>query len=247
MPIELAYIIILYFAIGAIAIVFINSRKKCSENKERWIKYIFYLLIVLITVYCIIHGRFRYLAIAISAMGLIEITTIVPDKKTKWAQIFATAIYLFIGAGFYGFSKWSNANVLLFVYTIVFTFDGFSQIFGQILNGKKMLPTISPQKTIAGAAGGFATAMITTFFVKDWLGIEARLAALQGVIIIAAALAGDVLASLYKRKMGIKDYSKLIPGHGGVLDRFDSFMMAGASYFFFNWILTSFVRYFIFK
>lgn len=233
MPTLLLYIITLYFTIGAIAIIFINRRNKSPENKERWIKYLFYLLVVYVTLFTIIQQWFQWLTVVIIVIGLAEIINAQKKSKKKNTiiSVIALILYILIAVGFYFFAGIENSHQVLFVYTIVFCFDGFAQISGQLFGGRKMLPSVSPQKTMSGALGGFIAALVTAFLIKDWTSLNTVPALLLAAYIAVAALSGDVLASLYKRKTGIKDYSKIIPGHGGILDRYDSFMMAGACYF----------------
>ncbi len=115
----------------------------------------------------------------------------------------------------------------ILVWTIVFSAFGtdiFAYFTGYALGKHKLCPKISPKKTIEGSIGGILGSMLLCglfgWFVSGGVYFMHTLAigALGGVI----SQAGDLTASVFKRKMGIKDYGNLIPGHGGVLDRFDS-------------------------
>ena len=110
-------------------------------------------------------------------------------------------------------------------------FDAFSQIAGQLFGKTKLVPKISPAKTVEGAIGGFIVCIITALAVRDMLSLNSTMTLVMGVVTAISALAGDLLASWFKRKMNLKDYSRLLPGQGGVLDRFDSFIAAGFVYF----------------
>ena len=94
---------------------------------------------------------------------------------------------------------------------------------GYFLGKHKMAPNLSPKKTIEGAVGGLAGSSLLGWlfgfiFMKDMAGVCLVLGLVGGM----AGMAGDLTASAFKRKMGIKDYGTLIPGHGGIMDRFDS-------------------------
>lgn len=115
----------------------------------------------------------------------------------------------------------------ILVWTIVFSAFGtdiFAYFTGYALGKHKLCPKISPKKTIEGSIGGILGSMLLCglfgWFAAGGVYFVHTLAigALGGVI----SQAGDLTASVFKRKMGIKDYGNLIPGHGGVLDRFDS-------------------------
>ncbi|NLJ70449.1 MAG: phosphatidate cytidylyltransferase [Clostridiaceae bacterium] len=113
---------------------------------------------------------------------------------------------------------------------------------GMLWGKKKLAPLISPNKTLVGFYGGIVGTIIMyilllVFLVPNLLGIEYNLATLIFVTVIAVIIAiltqiGDLLASAIKRICGIKDFSNLMPGHGGIMDRFDS------TYFTFISILT---------
>ncbi len=116
------------------------------------------------------------------------------------------------------------ANRTLLVFAVIATFDGMCQVTGQWLGRRKLAPTLSPNKTVEGFLGGLVSASAAAAWLAPlWAG-EPLVMALAAVPMAIVALGGDLSASWIKRKAGIKDYSGLIPGHGGVLDRFDGFL-----------------------
>ena len=101
--------------------------------------------------------------------------------------------------------------------------DIFAYFVGSFFGRHKLCPKISPKKTIEGAVGGIAGSVIfCTAFGYLIFGESIFHFIMLGLLGSIAAQAGDLTASIFKRKMGIKDYGHLIPGHGGILDRFDS-------------------------
>jgi phosphatidate cytidylyltransferase len=101
------------------------------------------------------------------------------------------------------------------------------------LGKKKLAPVISPKKTIEGAVGGVVAAIAMAFILRHFFMPElAPIHTLAvGSIAAVAGIVGDLCESLLKRSTGIKDSSNLIPGHGGVLDRFDGVMFAAPAIF----------------
>ncbi|MFW6226605.1 MAG: phosphatidate cytidylyltransferase, partial [Bacteroidota bacterium] len=117
---------------------------------------------------------------------------------------------------------------VLFTFLITAVFDSFSQITGQLAGKKRILPEISPGKTWEGTAGGAAVAMASGLLLTSLIGIQNWQTMLVTVGIILFAFVGDAITSLYKRTYHVKDFTNILPGHGGFLDRFDSFIPAGA-------------------
>ena len=121
--------------------------------------------------------------------------------------------------------------VVLVPFTIAFLSDAGAYFVGIRYGRHKLAPVVSPNKTIEGALGGLVTAMagmlIYALILDLGMGfdVEYALAILYGAAGSAAGVFGDLCFSVIKRQTGIKDYGNLIPGHGGVLDRFDSMMM----------------------
>lgn len=143
-------------------------------------------------------------------------------------------------------------NVALFFIALVFVAawitDGGGYIFGRLFGKHKMSPEISPKKTVEGAVGGIVSTVIfcvlLLFIYNRYLlanGVHATYnylsVTLLGLVCSVVSIIGDLSASLIKRENGIKDFGKVLPGHGGVLDRFDSLifvapLILGWVYFF---------------
>ncbi len=122
-----------------------------------------------------------------------------------------------------------NPNMNLMIWLVFITAlgsDTFAYFTGYLFGKHKLCPNISPKKTIEGAIGGIVGSVIlSTIFIyfvvnPDWIIHGVILGALGAV----AGQMGDLVASMFKRRLEIKDYGSLIPGHGGVLDRIDSIL-----------------------
>ena len=117
--------------------------------------------------------------------------------------------------------------VVLVPFAIAFTNDAGAYFAGRYLGKHKLAPVISPSKTIEGVIGGLAASMIAMVIyalvlqIADFRVIYG-LALVYGLLGGAVGVFGDLCFSVIKRQTGIKDYGNVIPGHGGVLDRFDS-------------------------
>jgi len=122
---------------------------------------------------------------------------------------------------------------LLFIFANTWLADTFAYAFGRWLGTTKMVPNISPGKTWVGLAASFPGGIIAAFLARPFLA-DRQIGSLIILSLIATAFGqiGDLIESAIKRDCGVKDSSNIIPGHGGVLDRFDSFAIAlPAAYF----------------
>ena len=116
---------------------------------------------------------------------------------------------------------------------------------GRAVGGRKLIPAVSPAKTISGALGGLAATVVVAWLYVRFalrpvalLTMTAPATILFGVLISAAAQIGDLVESLLKREAKVKDSSQLIPGHGGLLDRLDSLLFVlPVAYLLFGWFL----------
>ncbi|MBU2936861.1 MULTISPECIES: phosphatidate cytidylyltransferase [Pacificibacter] len=138
-------------------------------------------------------------------------------------------------AGLWAVSFLTGPAGLIFVVSLVVATDSMGYFVGRTLGGKKFWPSVSPKKTWSGVLGGWVGAALIALIAVLFLRLDLR----EGLIIIGFAIIlsfasqlGDIAQSAIKRRMGVKDSSNIIPGHGGVLDRFDALLAVGAVLFF---------------
>jgi len=118
---------------------------------------------------------------------------------------------------------------ILFLFALVWATDIAGYFAGRAIGGPKLAPAISPNKTWSGAVGGTLGALIAGVAVAKLFGIENIVfVGFVALMLSAVAQAGDLFESGIKRRFGAKDAGKLIPGHGGVMDRLDGFLAAAA-------------------
>jgi phosphatidate cytidylyltransferase len=116
---------------------------------------------------------------------------------------------------------------ILFLFAIVWSTDIGGYFGGRALGGPRLMPAISPKKTWSGAIAGTVVAVAAAVAIAGWQqGSSPVLIALLAALLSAASQAGDLFESAFKRHFGAKDASGLIPGHGGVMDRLDGFIVA---------------------
>ena len=114
--------------------------------------------------------------------------------------------------------------IILYLIIINSVSDISAYLFGSILKGPKIVPNISPNKTISGSVFALVFSILASVYLQlsDYLLINVIL----GFLVSFFGQIGDVIESMYKRKQGVKDSGNLIPGHGGFLDRLDSLLLS---------------------
>lgn len=126
----------------------------------------------------------------------------------------------------------NGSYIYLLTFICSWTTDIFAYFTGRFLGKHKLIPAVSPKKTVEGAIGGIVFCVASTvlfgFIIVKFFNPQAiikanyLILAISGVLISIVSQVGDLIMSVIKRHYGIKDYGKVFPGHGGVLDRFDS-------------------------
>ena len=119
----------------------------------------------------------------------------------------------------------NGLNIFLYLVLLVSVMDIFAYIGGNIFGVKKIAPTISNGKTIEGTLIGLFFSILVSVLIKDLVDINFLYALILGFAIGLFSFFGDLLESFFKRRIGIKDSGKFIPGHGGFLDRFDGYIL----------------------
>lgn len=219
--------------------------------KDSGIKYLLSLPSVCILIYHIICLNSTTLAFnAIWVFGMLFILTLVfsiflKDGQTIWQQFLIGNIY--ITAPFLCFqwlpflSGTYQYTFILLVYGLVWSSDTFAYLSGRAFGNTLLAPSISPGKTLEGFLGGLLGTEIVALSVA-YLNPEMDLFFCAGaalVIGISGPL-GDLVESRFKRHAGVKDSGNIMPGHGGLLDRFDSILLAVPSFLIFYKLYSSF-------
>jgi len=127
---------------------------------------------------------------------------------------------------------------LFFLMLTIWAMDIIAYLFGKKFGKHKMAPNISPNKTWEGAVAGFVTCLIAAEIFSGFVFINGTHALVLGTIIGVVAQLSDLVESVIKRDAGAKDSSNVVPGHGGVLDRMDSFILtAPIIYYYIVWVI----------
>lgn len=129
------------------------------------------------------------------------------------------------------FSVWNSSPWwLMYLFLLVWGADSGAYFVGRKLGKKKLAPDVSPNKSVEGLYGGIFTAMIIVVVVEvvylDLTLAQHILFLILSVVTVFSSVLGDLFESMIKRRAGIKDSGRILPGHGGVLDRIDSLLAA---------------------
>ncbi|MCA0043848.1 phosphatidate cytidylyltransferase [Celeribacter litoreus] len=189
------------------------------------------------------HAAFRGLVLLAALIGLWELSNMLrlklrafgmTVKDWLWLLLY-TMIVIFGALGLLELSYHGGRAVLLYAIALVITSDSLGYLVGKAIGGPKFWPKVSPKKTWAGIVGGWVGVGALAALCHQWMPEDFLpfLPFVIGSVLLAfASQMGDMLESALKRRMGVKDSSHIIPGHGGVLDRFDALLAIGALYFF---------------
>ena len=148
----------------------------------------------------------------------------------KVSAVFTSFTYVTVSFTSLGILRYMNNGAYLFeiVFIGAWVSDSMAYFTGRLIGRHKLAPILSPKKTIEGSIGGIVftvAAFVLYGLIIEWispLNANLWLLAIMGGVLSAVSQIGDLWASLIKREHGIKDYSQMLPGHGGVMDRFDS-------------------------
>jgi phosphatidate cytidylyltransferase len=218
------------FAFDALAFWWASRHVTLAIRRARWIKFATYVVIVHGVLAATVAGpraTLGLLAVILGA-GLFELKGL-SRRLDSSVRVLSWLIFVLVAVGVLEFAFTAAPAFVAYLYLVVAVFDGFSQASGQIAGRIKLAPTISPGKTVEGFVIGGAITIACAFLLRPLAPLSIRAAAVVGVVTVVVGLAGDLAASWIKRRAGVKDYGTILPGHGGVLDRFDSFLAVAAA------------------
>lgn len=168
-------------------------------------------------------------AVAGGAAGLLSRQGLWPASGIAYAGLGALSLAMLRGQDDAGLAA------IIVLFAVVWTTDILAYVFGRAIGGPKLAPKISPGKTWSGAVGGAASGTAAGLAAGSLFGFAGGWVILGILALVLSVLSqlGDLFESFLKRKFAVKDSSRLIPGHGGVMDRVDG-LIAAALFF---WLL----------
>ncbi|MCY0975901.1 phosphatidate cytidylyltransferase [Chryseobacterium wangxinyae] len=211
---------------------------KFGDGYEKWI-----VLPIVLLIFYMFSKRFFYhdfyfnfrlseiLALALVVIAVVTLFKFTSELYFDSGKLIFTVIYVALPFSFaLGLPKFSSYDSsfsleVIFLFILIWSSDTFAYLVGKFFGKHKMAPKISPKKTWEGYAGGVVLTLVLSYFVEmyqpqlrgNWM--------IVGFLIAAFAPLGDLVESQLKRTFGAKDSGNIIPGHGGVLDRLDSFLI----------------------
>ena len=164
------------------------------------------------------------MALAVFSKGALKLATV--------AEVYLAVTYVVISFTALCLLRYITYGNLCFflVFVAAWGTDSGAYVAGTLFGKHKLIPEISPKKTVEGAIGGiFLSTLVFIIYgicIEHFTDVTANyvILVISGILLSVVAQIGDLIASLIKREHGIKDYGNLLPGHGGIMDRFDSIL-----------------------
>ena len=196
-----------------------------SRRRADWVKYTVFGIVLAISLSCarggLIPAAVLLLAISLGCAHEFALTL-----GRRWMAVpafacFAASLGHLLAPGPLPLFVSYSLTVLIVAGT-----DAFAQLVGRLAGKRKLCPRLSPGKTVEGLLGGFVGALVVVFLIGG-MGSHERFVrlAMLALLTAAAAVTGDLAFSAVKRATGIKDFSRALPGQGGILDRYDSLVL----------------------
>jgi phosphatidate cytidylyltransferase len=220
--------------LGFIGVAGLLEYYKIVLNKKlKIIQYMYALIgLILITFSLWSYEEINYLYLLVPIISLTSIVSLF-DKKREWKSVsllisglFYIALPLFLLHLSVTQNDEFQPYLALNLFILIWCSDTFAYLTGRAFGKRKLFEKISPNKTIEGFAGAIILTMAFSLLLSHWFDIPFQINLLIALISVVFGTLGDLVESQLKREYGLKDSGKLIPGHGGILDRFDALFIS---------------------
>ncbi|MDP3913153.1 MAG: phosphatidate cytidylyltransferase [Bacteroidota bacterium] len=218
---------------------FISLFKSSDVKPNKWFIYLISIL-SFVSSFLAVQGilEFKYFFLIFPAMLLVMAGELF-RKKEKPAENIAVSIfsilYIAIPLSLINFLVFPGQlyendyapKLLIAIFALIWTYDSGAYLFGVSMGKHRLFERISPKKSWEGAIGGTLTALVAAFAISIFIPeIQLIHWTAISILTVISSTFGDLTESMLKRYFGIKDSGSILPGHGGVLDRFDSLLFA---------------------
>ena len=219
---------------GIASYEFTNLTKK--GKKYLWFDYLSIIFVITFSLISVIYftniDYYKYIFIFILVILLFYSILFVSNKEFTKEEFGNNLLkFFYTSLGFIAFAYLRKTDIVLIIYlfSVSMLTDVFAYFFGIKFGKHRLAINISPKKSVEGAVAGLLIGSLLASVIAYYFNVfevSIYLVIILSLILSAISQIGDLIASKFKREAGIKDYSNLFPGHGGVLDRFDSSMFA---------------------
>ena len=211
---------------------------KFGKGYEKWV-----VFPVIMIIFYMFSKRYFYhdfyfnfrlneiLALSLIAIAVVTLFKYPNELYYDSGKLIFTVIYVALPFSFaLGLPKYSTFQNtfsldVLFLFILIWSSDTFAYLVGKFFGKHKMAPKISPKKTWEGYAGGVVLTLVLSYFIEQYQPELRGNWMIVGFLVAIFAPLGDLVESQLKRNFGVKDSGNIIPGHGGILDRLDSFLI----------------------
>ena len=166
--------------------------------------------------------------VLLSGVWLLMISVVSKNRFTYEDLAFCLLTIFYLGIGFYYFieTRFSGLVYVFYALFLIWATDTGAYLFGRYFGKRKLWPEISPKKTVEGSIGGIASALLVAvlFYYLSDLDIPFGKLIMASILLAIIGQMGDLVESALKRHFQVKDSGNILPGHGGILDRVDSWL-----------------------
>lgn len=227
----LPFVLLTYF-LATVGLYELLKMKKLSIFSVHGLLTLLFLWVILYPEqYSDIGNTFYYskTELGIAFILLLLAYTVITKNRFTFEDVgFSILSAIYVGIGFYFFIETRDAGLVYIFYSLfmIWATDSGAYFVGKALGKRKLWPEISPNKTVEGSLGGVVCALIVAVLFSLLTDINANLLSLLAITAILSIFGqiGDLVQSAFKRHFGVKDSGNILPGHGGILDRFDSLL-----------------------
>ncbi|SFA73621.1 MULTISPECIES: phosphatidate cytidylyltransferase [unclassified Bacillus (in: firmicutes)] len=225
-------VVLLAYLLASVGLYELLKMRKISLTSFPGIAAMLFLWVMMLPEqYDNLFNVINYSKAEIAFIGILLFLTYTVATKNRFTFddagfVFLAAVY--VGTGFFFLIQTRDAGLIYVFYSlfIIWATDSGAYFIGKAMGKRKLWPEISPNKTVEGFLGGIFCAVVVAvlFILFADMDVSAIKLIVITIILSVSGQIGDLAQSAYKRHYGVKDSGNLLPGHGGILDRFDSLL-----------------------
>lgn len=227
-----------FLLVGAVAVLAVWETNQMARKSGYRCRPILCSLVTLGILYAFLDPRLDPLSAVAMALAIIPVFSLwtrepLRQEVSSLAINLLTPLVLGILLGYLvllrGTGEAEGRQLIFFLFLVVWTGDTAAYYLGRLLGKHRLAPRISPHKTIEGSVAGAVGSMVAGAVAAGWFleGLGPVQGMAVGFLLNGFGQVGDLLESILKRSAGVKDSASILPGHGGILDRIDSLVLAG--------------------